>query len=162
MSKKIIVIQTNLLIFLIFIFPSLVFAIDTSRPGPENIPTKVEIQLYVVDIAGINDGAQSFNASIFIEAKWKDQRLVSSNEKTTYNLNDVWNPDLQIINRGKLFLSYPLMYVVHHLDLFFQVNILYRNLLRTLKMTFLLIKARILLLLTPDIQLPHKRQYHFY
>ncbi len=100
-------IQFYLLIFILFIFPSLAFAFDTSRPGPENIPTKVEIQLYVVDIAGINDGAQSFNASIFIEAKWKDQRLVSSNEKTTYNLNDVWNPDLQIINRGKLFLSFP-------------------------------------------------------
>ena len=74
-------IQFYLLIFILFIFPSLAFAFDTSRPGPENIPTKVEIQLYVVDIAGINDGAQSFNASIFIEAKWKDQRLASSNEK---------------------------------------------------------------------------------
>ena len=100
-------IQFYLLIFILFIFPSLAFAFDTSRPGPENIPTDVLIELYVVDIAGINDGAQSFNASIFIEAKWKDQRLVSSNEKTTYNLNDVWNPDLQIINRGKLFLSFP-------------------------------------------------------
>jgi hypothetical protein len=100
-------IQFYLLIFILFIFPSLAFAFDTSRPGPENIPTDVLIELYVVDIAEINDGAQSFNASIFIEAKWKDQRLVSSNEKTTYNLKDVWNPDLQIINRGKLFLSYP-------------------------------------------------------
>ncbi len=100
-------IQFYLLIFILFIFPSLAFAIDTSRPGPENIPTKVEILLYVVDIAEINDGAQSFNASIFIEAKWKDQRLISSNEKTTYDLGDVWNPNLEIINRQKVFLSYP-------------------------------------------------------
>jgi len=96
-------IQFYLLIFILFIFPSLAFAIDTSRPGPENIPTNVEILIYVVDIDEINDAAQTFKANIFMEAKWKDKRLISSNEKTTYHLEDVWNPKLQIINRVKTF-----------------------------------------------------------
>jgi len=96
-------IKFYLLIFILFIFPSLAFAIDTSRPGPENIPTNVEILIYVVDIDEINDAAQTFKANIFMEAKWKDKRLISSNEKTTYHLEDVWNPKLQIINRVKTF-----------------------------------------------------------
>jgi len=107
MTTNKIFIQFYLLIFILFIFPSLAFAFDTSRPGPENIPTKVKILLYVVDIDGINDAAQTFKANIFIEVKWKDQRLASSNEKTTYHLEDIWNPKLQIVNRQKVFKTFP-------------------------------------------------------
>ena len=107
MSKKIIVIQSYLLIFLLFIFPSLVFAIDTSRPEPNNIPTDVLIKLYIIDINEIDAAKQLFTANIAFEAQWKDQRLVSNNKKTTYDLEDVWNPNLQFVNRQKVFKTFP-------------------------------------------------------
>ena len=98
-------------IYMIFIFifsvPVFAYAIDTSRPGPENIPTKVNVQLYIIDIDEINDAAQSFAANIFIKATWKDPRLVTGNEKTTYSREEVWSPNFQIINRQKVFKSFP-------------------------------------------------------
>ena len=60
----------NVLLFLAI--PSIVHAIDTSRPDPENVPTKVEMELYIIDIDDINDAQQNFVANIFVEAKWKD------------------------------------------------------------------------------------------
>ena len=95
----------NVLLFLAI--PSIVHAIDTSRPGPENVPTKVEIDLYVIDIDDINSAQQNFISNIFIEAKWKDQRLANRKGKTTYDIKDVWNPNLQFLNRQKLFKSFP-------------------------------------------------------
>ena len=107
MLNKIFVIQFYLLIFLLFIFPSLVFAIDTSRPEPNSIPTDVLIKLYIIDINEIDAAKQLFTANIAFTAQWKDQRLVSNNKKTTYDLEDVWNPNLQFVNRQKIFKSFP-------------------------------------------------------
>jgi len=107
MLNKIFVIQFYLLIFLLFIFPSLVFAIDTSRPEPNSIPTDVLIKLYIIDINEIDAAKQLFTANIAFEAQWKDQRLVSNNKETTYDLEDVWNPNLEFINRQKVFKSAP-------------------------------------------------------
>ncbi len=107
MLNKIFVIQFYLLIFLLFIFPSLVFAIDTSRPEPNIFPTDVLIKLYIIDINEIDAAKQLFTANIAFEAQWKDQRLVSNNKITTYNLADVWNPNLQFVNRQKVFKTYP-------------------------------------------------------
>ena len=50
---------------------------------------------------------QNFISNIFIEAKWKDQRLANRKGKTTYDIKDVWNPNLQFLNRQKLFKSFP-------------------------------------------------------
>ncbi|MGI9533933.1 MAG: hypothetical protein ACR2NW_03190 [Thermodesulfobacteriota bacterium] len=98
----------KLLIVLLFnSIPSIGYAIDTSRPGPDNIPTEVKIRLYVLDVDEITDAQQSFKANIFIQAEWKDQRLVQSNKTTKYNLNEIWNPNLQILNRQKTFKSLP-------------------------------------------------------
>lgn len=105
-TKRIVSILLLIGVFLVSI-SSTAHAIDTSRPGPENVPTNVEVRLFVLDIDEINDAEQSFTANIFIETKWKDHRLVTSNENTAYDLEDVWNPNLQFVNRQKIFKSMP-------------------------------------------------------
>jgi len=107
MSIRIIVIQFYLLTFLLVIIPCKVFAIDTSRPEPNSIPTDVLIELYIVDINEIDATKQLFTANIAFKIQWKDQRLVSNNKETTYDLKDVWNPYLEFVNRQKVFKSAP-------------------------------------------------------
>ena len=96
-----------LLIITLFIFPAELVAIDTSRPGPEDGPTDIKIIFYVIDIDEIIDSKQSFTANVFFQAEWEDKRLAKGDAVTKYDLEDVWNPNLQIVNRQKTFKSFP-------------------------------------------------------
>ncbi len=60
-----------------------------------------------MELKFVDEVTNSVPVNIYMKAKWKDQRLVSSNGKTAYDLEDVWNPSLQFINRQKLFTSFP-------------------------------------------------------
>ena len=96
------------IIFLLFLsVPRPVYAIDTTRPDPDGAPTEIKIRVYVIDVDEITDAQQSFTANIYMQAEWKDQRLVKDNLTTKYNLNEVWHPNLQITNRQKTFKTLP-------------------------------------------------------
>ena len=96
-----------LILFAIFIFPAVSIAIDTSRPGPEDKPTDVKVKFYLIDIDDITDSKQIFTANVFMMLEWTDKRLAKDDAVTKYDLNDVWNPNLQIVNRQKIFKSLP-------------------------------------------------------
>ena len=99
--------KISIWVLLFLSVPGLVHAIDTSRPGPENTPTEVKIRLYVLDVDEIVDAEQSFAANIYLQAEWKDERLAKEDATSKYNLNEVWNPNLQILNRQKTFKTLP-------------------------------------------------------
>jgi len=77
------------------------------RPGPKDKPTEIKIGVAVLNIDNINGADQSFTANLVITALWKDPRLATArNSRRTLNLDEVWNPSLQIVNQQKLFKTF--------------------------------------------------------
>ena len=99
--------QSTLLILFLLLFTSLSHSVDTGRPGPLDKPTDVKLRLFVLDVDEIIDAEQSFAANVFLQAEWKDPRLVKPDKTVKYDLDDIWNPNFQIINRQKTFKSLP-------------------------------------------------------
>ena len=78
--------------------------LDTSRPDPEGVATKISIGVYLVDLSSIDDLKQEFTADLYIVARWRDARLsrpeaASSGLQRTMSLFEIWNPHLDILNR---------------------------------------------------------------
>jgi hypothetical protein len=61
----------------------------------------VSVGLYALDIADINDVAQSFTARFALRVKWKDPRLAAL-AHCKIPLDQVWNPRVRFLNRGEL------------------------------------------------------------
>jgi hypothetical protein len=74
------------------------------RPDPAGVPTEVSIGVYVIDIMGINNPEQAFTADIYVTAGWQDKRLSEESlgdslEYCRVKLNEIWHPNMEIINR---------------------------------------------------------------
>ena len=108
--------------FAFLILPDISGAVDTSRPGPEDKPTDVNIRVFVLDIDEIIDAEQSFAANLFLQAEWKDPRLGQPGSTLKYDLDEIWNPNLQIVNRQKTFKSLPDIVEVDEVG-----NVIYRQ-----------------------------------
>jgi hypothetical protein len=80
----------------------------TSRPGPEDIPTTVQIETVLLNLENISGADQNFTANFAYAARWMDERLrhTGSGDKTI-PLNDIWHPRLQIVNRQRLQETFP-------------------------------------------------------
>lgn len=72
-----------------------------TRPDREGVPTRVLLGVYVIDIAGITDVEQTFNARFALRAQWKDPRLAALGH-CKFRVNDVWNPQLRFVNDRNL------------------------------------------------------------
>jgi hypothetical protein len=96
----------GLLLTLLFI-PAPTFA-DISRPGSEKGPTDVTLEIYILDIDGIDTANQNFEANVYYQAEWLDPRLAhGGREKKSYPLSEVWNPRIQILNQQRLWKTFP-------------------------------------------------------
>ncbi len=69
------------------------------RPDPGGVPTRVSVGLHVLNIANINDVAQSFTARFALRVKWKDPRLIGLSH-CEFRLDEVWNPRVRFLNEG--------------------------------------------------------------
>ena len=79
---------------------------QNSRPAEE--ATEVEMSVVLLDLERIEDTSQSFTANVFFVAQWRDPRLANENSEThQYDLNEVWNPRLQVVNRQQISLTLP-------------------------------------------------------
>ena len=87
----------------------------TEEPKPEMVrptvwgePTEVQLLIYLVDVDEIDSADQSFAASVYFAARWKNPLL---NHKGPGPLNrglsEVWNPRLTIIGQQAVWKSYP-------------------------------------------------------
>ena len=70
-----------------------------SRPGSQEEPTIVQTGIFLVDVREIDGARQTFTADVFLRLRWKDPRLASSEGLRVLQANNVWNPNLQIVNR---------------------------------------------------------------
>ena len=76
------------------------------RPGAGGAATKVAVGLYLVDITQIDDVKQEFTADFLLFQTWKDPRL-NNLEGCYFNLDQVWSPNLDFVNSGRVFPGFP-------------------------------------------------------
>jgi hypothetical protein len=81
---------------------------------PPALPTNVQLQFAVLDVDGIDSSQQTFTANVFFHATWHDRRWVGKVDKpTNMPLDEVWNPNLQIINQQRLWITFPPLVTVY-------------------------------------------------
>jgi len=79
---------------------------EVSRPT--NGPVKVHVTIFVIDVDEIRSASQSFDANVYVQFRWKDQRLAHKGSNTIVRgLDEIWNPGIQIINQQKIWLTFP-------------------------------------------------------
>ena len=78
------------------------------RPGPKDKPVPIKMGIVVIDIDSIDGANQTFVANFAILADWKDPRLAQDVDYIrVMDVDDVWTPNIQILNQQKLFGTYP-------------------------------------------------------
>lgn len=92
--------------------PGAAFELDPgmrARPGADAGPTRVSMELFVIDIAKIDDRDQIFKADVTIRLQWHDPRLArpGETEVITLPLTDIWNPRLRIYNQRDIRAHFP-------------------------------------------------------
>ncbi len=75
---------------------------NDQRPGPADRPTQVSIGLRLLDITAIEDTSQSITSDFVVSLTWVDPRLVGF-EGCQFGLDEVWTPQIDIINAGRVF-----------------------------------------------------------
>ncbi len=84
------------------------FSYDGSRPDPVGTPTKVRLEVFVIDVDEINSSDQNFTANVAIKATWKDAGLAREGTPARLKpLDEVWNPGLQILNQQLIWGTMP-------------------------------------------------------
>jgi len=72
------------------------------RPEKAGEPTKVMVGLRLLDVTSIQDTSQSITSDFVVSQTWTDPRLVGY-EGCQFSIDDVWTPQIDIINAGRLF-----------------------------------------------------------
>ena len=81
---------------------------EMERPTIWGEPTEVQILIYVIDVDEINSADQSFAASIYYVARWKNPFLRHKGPgPINRGLSEVWNPQLTIVSQQSQWKSYP-------------------------------------------------------
>lgn len=69
-----------------------------SRPDGEGL-TRIELGFYLLDLSAVDGASQSFEADIFVSARWRDPRLASAENRTMIvSVDEIWNPRLELVN----------------------------------------------------------------
>ena len=97
------------LIFLVFFLAESVSAAAiVSRPDADKGPTRVYINVFVKDVDTIDTPNQSFETTVYIEARWRDPRLAHNSEgEVARSLSEVWTPRIRIVNQQRVWLALP-------------------------------------------------------
>ena len=73
-------------------------AADRAQPLVRG-PVPVELSLVVIDLSGVDDTLQQYSVNLFIRMEWTDRTLaLEGADRRTLNLDEVWNPRLEITN----------------------------------------------------------------
>jgi hypothetical protein len=100
--------KTITLIYFLFLFLSTshVVAAPLSRPEIKKGPTRILVDIYILDIDEINTANQSYDANVLFEVTWFDPRLKHKEEGSVrMSVENIWHPKLQIVNRQRIWTS---------------------------------------------------------
>jgi len=78
--------------------------INTRPPGEG--PTRVEVGFYIIDLMKVIDVDESFEADVFVMARWKDSRLAGDSVRRA-SIESVWAPNVLIFNQRNVTLDLP-------------------------------------------------------
>ena len=81
---------------------------EMDRPTVWGEPTEVQIGIYIIDVDEVDSADQSFAASVYFQARWKNPFLRHKGPgPMNRGFSDVWNPRLIIIGQQMAWKSYP-------------------------------------------------------
>ena len=84
------------------------FSPGVCAQGPVDPVREVEVRLFIIDVENINDASQSFTANLAMMMRWHDPDLAHSGPKPiSMRLDDIWSPNIQILNQQKLVSPFP-------------------------------------------------------
>ncbi len=72
------------------------------RPGPNDKPVAVTIGFRLIDVTDIDDVSQTIAVDFLLSQSWVDPRLTAF-EGCQFELSEVWTPQVDVINAGRLF-----------------------------------------------------------
>ena len=73
--------------------------IRATRPDPPGTTTVISLGAYLIDILSVNDADQSFDADIYVLARWHDPRLAHEGPSARrLGLDEVWFPRVSVVN----------------------------------------------------------------
>ena len=72
------------------------------RPGPNDKPVAVTIGFRLIDVTNIDDVSQTIAVDFLLSQSWVDPRLTAF-EGCQFELSEVWVPQVDVINAGRLF-----------------------------------------------------------
>jgi len=79
-----------------------------TRPSEGGKPTKVWLQVYVLDVDDVSSADQNFGASVYYEARWKSPDLKHPGPLPEFkDISHIWTPSLTIANQQMAWDSYP-------------------------------------------------------
>ena len=75
------------------------------KPGTKGSEIPVKIGFFVIDVKEIDDLEQTYTADVWFNTTWNDPRLAEkalgkSLEKCIYKENEIWTPQIVVINRN--------------------------------------------------------------
>ncbi|WP_201766780.1 DUF1254 domain-containing protein [Rhodopirellula sp. SWK7] len=81
---------------------------EMERPSIWGEPTEVQVAIYVIDVDEVDSADQSFAASVYYEARWKNPLLRHKGPGPMHrNIADVWSPRLTIMGQQMQWRSFP-------------------------------------------------------
>lgn len=87
---------------------------EMERPTIWGEPTEVQIVIYVIDVDEVNSADQSFAASVYYEARWKNPFLRHKGPGPMHRgVSEVWTPRLTIIGQQMVWKSFPDAVEIH-------------------------------------------------
>ncbi len=105
-----------LLVLLLFfqISPIITYAYELKPTGvienndTADKPKQVDVGIYVINIEEVNSAKQSYKATIGLDMKWNDPTLICTSpedkdEIRKFNLEEIWNPSMVILNEQRVF-----------------------------------------------------------
>ncbi len=91
--------------FLIFLLFATTALAQMSLPQ-EGLPVEVEAKFYLLSLSSLNEKAETFDADLYLQFSWKDQRLAHSEpegvsfaeEGASEKLKEIWWPQIEFVN----------------------------------------------------------------
>ena len=88
-------------------FSPLAFA-EPTPPTSDDGPTKVEVEMFLLDVDDVDGASQSFEANVYYELRWNDPRLAGDDEAhRSRSLYDIWHPRALLVNQQRVWKSFP-------------------------------------------------------
>jgi hypothetical protein len=95
-------------------FPSSLLAQESiSRPGPADKPTTIHMAVVIIDVDNVDGAEQSFDANVYYEVRWRDERLVQEQPGDRhFKIGEIWTPRIILSNEQRTWRTMPEIYEV--------------------------------------------------